>query len=87
MKKAAAISYKPGMAAPEITASGKGRIAENIIEEAKNNDIPVYQDKNLANLLTELEIGSQIPPEVYELVAKILVFVGDVDELYARAKQ
>ncbi|ONI38505.1 flagellar biosynthesis protein FlhB [Candidatus Epulonipiscium fishelsonii] len=85
-KKAAAISYKGGMGAPEITASGQGFMAEKIIEEAKQNDVPIYQDKQLANLLTELEVGSQIPPEVYEIVAKILVFVGDMDELYARTK-
>ncbi|OON96284.1 MAG: flagellar biosynthesis protein FlhB [Epulopiscium sp. Nele67-Bin005] len=86
MKKAVALSYKEGSAAPEVVAKGKGKLAENIIEEAEKNDVPVYQDKQLANILTEVEVGSQIPPEVYDLVAKILVFVGDVDELYARSK-
>ncbi len=85
-KKAIAIAYEGGDKAPEIVAKGEGTIAENIIEEAKKNDVPVYEDKKLANLLTELEIGNQIPPEVYELVARILMFVGDVDELYARTQ-
>ncbi|WP_010166943.1 EscU/YscU/HrcU family type III secretion system export apparatus switch protein [Candidatus Epulonipiscium viviparus] len=84
MKKAVALSYKAE--APEVTAKGKGKVAENIIATAEKNEIPVYEDKNLANLLTEVEIGSQIPEEVYELVAKILIMVGDIDELYAKIK-
>ncbi|OON99608.1 MAG: flagellar biosynthesis protein FlhB [Epulopiscium sp. Nele67-Bin004] len=87
LKKAVAIAYEGGEKAPEIVASGKGAVAEKIIEEAKKNAVPVYEDKKLANLLTEVEVGTQIPPEVYELVAKILMFVGDVDELYARTKR
>ncbi|OOB79305.1 MAG: flagellar biosynthesis protein FlhB [Epulopiscium sp. Nuni2H_MBin003] len=86
MKKAVALSYKAGDSAPEIVAKGQGKVAENILEQAQKNDVPVYQDKKLVNILTEIEIGNKIPPEVYELVAKILVFVGDIDELYAKTK-
>ncbi|ONI44192.1 flagellar biosynthesis protein FlhB [Candidatus Epulonipiscioides gigas] len=86
MKKAVALSYEGGATAPLVVAKGKGKVAENIIAEAEKNDVAVYEDKNLANLLTEVDIGSQIPAEVYELVAKILVFVGDIDELYAKTK-
>ena len=86
-KRVAALSYTEDMTAPKIIASGKGKIAENILKEAEKNDIPVYEDPKLATILTELEIGSQIPEELYELVAKIMVFVGDMDELYAKTKQ
>lgn len=86
MKKAAAISYTAGMQAPQVVAKGQGEVAENILEEGKQHNIPVYEDKELATLLTQIEVGEQIPPELYDLVAKIMVFVGDVDELYARTK-
>jgi len=86
IKRVAALSYSEGMVAPKIIASGKGKVAENILEEAEKNHIPVYKDPKLATILTELEIGSQIPQELYELVAKIMVFVGDMDELYAKTK-
>lgn len=86
MKKAVALSYKEDMVAPMIVASGSGKVAENILAEAKKNQVPVYEDKKLATILTELEIGEAIPQELYEIVAKILVFVGDMDELYAKTK-
>lgn len=86
MKKAIALSYKEDMLAPTIVASGNGKVAENILAEAKKNQIPVYEDKKLATILTELDIGEAIPEELYEIVAKILLFVGDMDELYAKTK-
>lgn len=86
IKKAVALSYKEDMVAPTIVASGSGKVAENILTEAKKNQIPVYEDKKLATILTELEIGEAIPQEFYEIVAKILLFVGDMDELYAKTK-
>lgn len=86
MKKAIALSYKEDMIAPTIVASGNGKVAENILTEAKKNQIPVYEDKKLATILTELDIGEAIPQELYEIVAKILLFVGDMDELYAKTK-
>lgn len=87
IKRAAALSYTEDMAAPKVVASGKGKVAENILKEAEKNDVPVYEDAKLATILTEIEIGNQIPEELYELVAKILVFVGDMDELYAKTKR
>ena len=86
MKKAVALSYKEDMVAPTIVASGSGKVAENILAEAKKNQVPVYEDKNLATILTELDLGEAIPVELYEIVAKILLFVGDMDELYAKTK-
>ena len=86
VKKAVALSYKEDMAAPTIVASGSGKVAENILAQAEKNQVPVYEDSKLATILTALEIGKAIPEEFYEIVAKILVFVGDMDELYAKTK-
>lgn len=86
MKKVAAISYTENMSAPKVVAKGQGTVAENILEEGRQNNIPVYEDKELVTLLTQIELGEQIPAELYDLVAKVLVFVGDIDELYAKSK-
>lgn len=83
-KTAVAVAYQPGERAPKILAAGKGEIAERIIETAKENDVPFYQDNQLADTLSKLEIGSTIPPELYEVVAEILVFVDDMDRMKAK---
>lgn len=83
-KTAVALSYEPGDEAPKILAAGKGFVAEKIIEEAKKNDVPFYKDSALAETLSKLEIGDQIPPDLYEVVAQILVFVDGMDKVKAK---
>ena len=80
-KTAVALSYEPGEEAPKILAAGKGVIAERIIETAKEADVPPHQDSKLAETLSKLEIGDFIPPELYEVVAEVLVFVDSMDRL------
>ncbi|NLY19234.1 MAG: flagellar biogenesis protein [Clostridiaceae bacterium] len=81
IKKAAALSYKPGEdSAPKVVASGKGVIAEKILEKAKEEKIPVYEDAHLADALVKLKFGSEIPFELYEVVASVLAFISKVDE-------
>ena len=72
-KTAVALAYDPGDSAPRILATGKGAIADKIIEEAKAHDVPFYKDNQLAETLSKLEIGDAIPPELYEVVAVIYV--------------
>lgn len=81
---AVALAYEPGDDAPKIVASGKGRIAEKIIEEARSADVPFYQDSKLASTLSALEIGDAIPPDLYEVVAQILVFVDGMDKVRSK---
>lgn len=83
-KTAVAVAYVPGERAPKILATGKGHLAEKIIEKAKEEDVPLYQDTELASTLSKLEIGEMIPPELYEVVAEILVFVDDMDKLRSK---
>ena len=80
-KVSVALEYVPGEEAPKIIASGKGVLAEKIIERAMEADVPVYEDSKLANTLSNLEIGDMIPPELYTVVAEILVFVDKTDKL------
>ena len=86
-KTAVAISYEPGEAAPKILATGKGKVAEKIIETAKENKVPTYKDNKLASTLSKLQIGDMISPELYEVVAEILVFVDDMDRMKAKLDQ
>ena len=80
-KQAIAIQYNPDEVAPKILASGTGIIADKIIEKAKSSDVPLYEDNKLANTLTKLDIGEYIPPELYSIVAEILVFVDNLDKI------
>lgn len=80
-KTAVALAYEPGEKAPKILAAGKGALAEKIIDAAEEADVPTYKDDKLADTLSRLEIGSMIPPELYQVVAEILVFVNDMDKI------
>lgn len=83
-KTAVALAYNPEDNAPKILATGKGEVAEKIIEKAKENHVPLHKDNKLADTLSKLKIGDAIPPELYEVVAEILVFVDDMDRLKAK---
>ena len=83
-KRAIALEYDPDEAAPRVIASGRGALAERIIERAKEADVPVHRDDKLAETLSRLEIGDMIPPELYEVVAEILVFVDSMDKIRAK---
>jgi len=81
VKQAIALEYDPSEDAPKVIASGRGILAEKIIEKAKENDVPIHRDDKLADTLSRLEIGELIPPELYEVVAEILIFVDSMDKL------
>ncbi|MDR0448668.1 MAG: EscU/YscU/HrcU family type III secretion system export apparatus switch protein [Treponema sp.] len=74
-KKAAAVAYSPEMPAPVLLASGKGRDAGRILEEAQRAGIAVVEDPGLAALLEAVRPGDYIPPWCWEAVANILAFV------------
>lgn len=80
-KSAIALSYHPDEPAPQIIASGKGYVADKMLQVAKENQIPVHKDEKLAGTLSRLTVGDYIPPELYEIVSEILVFVDDMDRI------
>lgn len=82
-KEAIALSYNPeNNNSPTVVAKGKGKIAENILEKAALNDIPVYEDKNLMELLGNLDLNEAIPEELYEAVAEVFAFIYRLDRNY-----
>ena len=84
VKQAIALSYDPEDDAPRVIASGRGALAERIIEKAQESAVPVHRDDKLADTLSRLEIGDMIPPELYEVVAEILIFVDSMDKVKAK---
>jgi flagellar biosynthesis protein len=71
--KAIALKYD-GDNAPVVTATGEGVIAEEIVRIAKEYDIPLREDAGLAELLAELELGEEIPPLLYRVVAEVIAY-------------
>ncbi len=75
-KTAVAISYdKERDSAPKISAKGKGAVADKIIELAKKNNIPMHEDPDMIEVLSKLDLGQEIPAELYKLIAEVLVYV------------
>lgn len=72
---------------PKIVASGKGTVAEKIIEIAREADIHIQEDPNLAELLSKVPIGDEIPVELYQTVAEVLAFVYQVNEKFKQKIQ
>lgn len=73
-KLAIALHYEKGNA-PVVVAKGKGTIGEKIVEIAKAHDIPIEENEVLAGALSKVELGEEIPPDLYKAVAEVLVFV------------
>ncbi|OPY85176.1 MAG: Flagellar biosynthetic protein FlhB [Smithella sp. PtaU1.Bin162] len=78
---AAAIKYdSAGDNAPKVTARGRGVIAEKIIELARENNIPIKNDPEMIQILSKLEVGAEIPVELYRAVAEILAYIYSLNE-------
>jgi flagellar biosynthesis protein len=80
VREAVVLEYDPSHGIPQVVAQGKGHVAERIIAIAEENQIPVHEDPELAHLLNMLKVGDAIPPELYSVVAQILVYVAKVDK-------
>ena len=68
-------------AAPVVLAAGKGPVAEEILRIAEENKIPLFEDRKLAQLLSKIEIDTEVPAELYVLVAEILAFIFKLDQM------
>jgi len=78
-KKAVALQYRLDYAAPKVVATGSGHMAQKIIDTAKDADVKLYHNPELVEELAKVDLGATIPPELYEIVAQILVFIDDLD--------
>lgn len=76
VRKAVALRYNSEQdKAPRVVASDRGAIADKIITTAREAGVPVHRDTHLTEMLAGLDIGSEIPVELYQMVAEILVFI------------
>jgi flagellar biosynthesis protein len=73
-KKAVALQYGAGDNAPVVVASGMGYMAERIVEVASDHGVPIYEDNSLATVLTQLQLGREIPEELYQAIVEIYVY-------------
>ena len=74
-RSAVALAYREGSVAPKVTAKGQGELALRIIERAQQAGVFVHESPQLVNLLMQVDLDSQIPPELYQAVAEVLAFV------------
>ena len=77
--RAVALRYDGENGAPVIVASGMGHLAEKIVEVASEAGVPVYEDNSLATILSQMELGQEIPEELYQAVVEIYLYFLDSD--------
>ena len=78
-RRATALRYTEGSAAPEVVATGRGEIARRILDTAEEAGVPVRKDPALVEALSKLDVGHTIPPELYTAVAEALVWAYRLD--------
>ena len=79
--KAVALKYKAYEdLAPKVIAKGKGEIAKKIIAKAKEFDIPLFQNEELADMLLNVDVGEEIPPKMYETVVEVFIWLYKLEE-------
>ena len=85
-QKAIAIRYDAADPAPVVVAKGQGFVAEKILQTAEESGVRVHKDDALLAELMKTEIGAGIPPELYEVVAQVLIFISDLDKIESYKK-
>jgi flagellar biosynthesis protein len=86
-RRAVALTYDPANAdAPVVTAVGQGAVAEEIIRRAREAGVPVTEDPRLAAVLSQIDVGRVIPPELYGVIAEVLAYVYRLEERVSRRR-
>ena len=84
IKSAVSLQYKKeSNTAPKVTAKGQGWVAEKIIKMAQERNIPIREDKDLLNLLSEIDVGKEVPESLYKVVAELLAWVYQLNKNYS----
>jgi flagellar biosynthesis protein len=78
-RRAAAVHYEEGDRAPRVTAVGSGIVAERIVAAAREAGVPVRSDAALAEALSALELGADVPEALWVAVAKTLAWAYRLD--------
>lgn len=87
-KEAVALSYEPNTGdAPKVIAKGKGKIAENILDKAKEHNIPIQEDPSLVEVLGQLQLDQSIPDELYLAVSEVFAYIYRIDKEHGLRKK
>ena len=78
-QRAVALAYAAGSAAPTVVAKGRGLVAEQIIERAREAGVFVHESKELVSLLMEVDLDGQIPPALYRAIAELLAWLYHIE--------
>ena len=83
IKAAVALRYDASREkSPRVTAKGWGLMAEKILELAKDNDVPIREDADLVEVLSQIDLDQEIPPSIYKVVAELLAFAYQINREY-----
>jgi flagellar biosynthesis protein len=83
IEQAVAVLYdKTRSDAPQVIASGKGKVAEKILETARASGVYIKEDPDLLELLAKVPVGDIIPIELYQAMAEVLAFVYRLNNKY-----
>jgi flagellar biosynthesis protein len=82
-RAAVALRYERADGAPRVTATGRGRMADRILDAARDHGLPVREDPDLVEALAMLDLGAQIPPELYAVIAEVLAWAYRANAEYA----
>lgn len=77
---AAVVQYDSANQVPVVVAHGKGIVAQKIIELAEKNHVPIQQDSTLVSNLIDMDLGENIPPQLYAVMAEIFLMLEDLEE-------
>ena len=86
-QQAVALAYLDPSGAPKVVAKGKGLIAEQIIQKAKESGVFVHESRELVSLLMNVDLDQQIPQGMYQAIAELLAWVYQIENKEFEAKQ
>ncbi|MFD2625893.1 EscU/YscU/HrcU family type III secretion system export apparatus switch protein [Salibacterium salarium] len=78
---AAVVKYDEGEA-PRVTAQGTGEVAKQILEMAEENDIYLQEDPGLLESLLDMDLGENVPPQLYSVIAEVLLLIEEMEKKY-----
>jgi flagellar biosynthesis protein len=81
-RRVVALKYdrEKNAAAPKVLAKGQGGVADKILEVAREKGIPLYEDPELVEVLGQLDVNTEIQPELYQAVAEVLIFIYKMNQ-------
>lgn len=80
INEAVALAYNAGEAAPRVVAKGKGVVAREIIERARESGVFVHESPELVSLLMQVDLDARIPPQLYVAIAELLAWLYRVEQ-------